>query len=166
MKRLRVLPQTFGLIMLLGIASFALPSPVQAGGVHVSIGLGLPFPVVVAPPPPVVVAPYPVFVQPAPVIVAQPPVVVTRPRVVYGHPYYREHHALGTINTGSTGNITVITTMIRRPTAQSLRRENSSSKHTTPFPTAMLRKGVVFLCRPALGYFSSASLGGSVTYTS
>jgi hypothetical protein len=92
MKRLRVLPQTFGLIMLLGIASFALPSPVQAGGVRVSIGVGLPFPVVVAPAPPVVVAPYPVFVQPAPVIVAQPPVVVTRPRVVYGNPYYREHY--------------------------------------------------------------------------
>jgi hypothetical protein len=91
MKRLRILPQTCGLIVLLGIASFALPSPVQAGGVHVSIGLGLPFPVVVAPPPPVVVAPHPVFVQPAPVIVAQPPVVVTRPQVVYGHPYYREH---------------------------------------------------------------------------
>jgi hypothetical protein len=73
---------------------------------------------------------------------------------------------IGTISTGNTGNITVIMTMIRIATAQSLRRKDSASKHTTPFPTAMMWKGVGFLCRPALGYGSTGSLGGSVTYTS
>ena len=73
----------------------ALPLPAQAGGVQVSIGVGLL--VVVAPasvigqPAPVVV-PQPVIVQHAPVIVTEPPVVVAEPRVVYGYPYYRGYH--------------------------------------------------------------------------
>ena len=72
-----------------GIASLALPFSAQAGGVHVSIGVGVP---VVVAPAPVIVQPapvviqQPVIVQRAPVIVAEPPVIVAEPRVVYGYP--------------------------------------------------------------------------------
>src|SRR6266446_4396863 len=98
----RMLVRTLGVVTLVGIASLGLPCPAQAGGVHVSIGVGLP--VVVAPAPVVVqpapvVVPPPIIVQRAPVMVAPPPVVVTAPRVVYGYPYsrgasrhWRHHH--------------------------------------------------------------------------
>src|SRR5262244_2323460 len=89
------LVRTLGVVTLVGMASLALPFAAQAGGVHVSIGVGAP----------VVVAPAPVIVQPAPVVVPQPvivqraPVIVAEPRVVYGYPssrgYYRHwkrHH--------------------------------------------------------------------------
>ncbi len=89
------LGRTLGVVTFVGIASLTLPFSAQAGGVHVSIGVGVP----------VVVAPAPVFVQPAPVvvqqpvivqrvpvIVAEPPIVVAEPRVVYGYPSYRGYY--------------------------------------------------------------------------
>jgi hypothetical protein len=80
MKCMNTLVRTLGVVTLVGMASLALPFPVQAGGVQVSIGVGLPFPGVVYP--------APVIVQRAPVIVTEP-LVVAEPRVVYGYPYYR-----------------------------------------------------------------------------
>jgi len=82
-----------GLVAFVGLTLAALPA--HAGGLRVSIGFGLPIPVIVAPAP-VVVVPQPVYVQPAPVVVARPPVVVTpppvvvvEPPVVYAPTYYR-----------------------------------------------------------------------------
>lgn len=54
--------QIVGLSAFLGLASFALARPAHAG-VHVSVGIGLPVPVIVAPPP-AVVYPAPVIVGP------------------------------------------------------------------------------------------------------
>ncbi len=88
MKRMNMLLRTLGVVTLVGMASLALPFPAQAGGVQVSIGVGLPFPGVVYPAP-VIVAPQPVIVQRAPVMVIEPPVMVAEPRVVYGYPYYQ-----------------------------------------------------------------------------
>jgi hypothetical protein len=87
--------RTLGVVTLIGMASLALPFSAQAGGVHVSVGVGVP--AVVAPAPVIVqqapvVVPQPVIVQRAPVIVTEPPVVVAEPRVVYGYPSYRGHH--------------------------------------------------------------------------
>jgi hypothetical protein len=95
MKRISTLVRALGVVTLVGMPSLALPFPAQAGGVHVSIGVGLP--VVVAPAPVIVqpapvVVPQPVIVQRAPVFVTEPPVVVAEPRVVYGYPYYRGSH--------------------------------------------------------------------------
>jgi len=104
MQRISTLLRTFGIVSFCGLAALALPSPAHAGGVHVSVGFGLPVPVFVAPAP-VVVAPQPaviypappVYVQPVPVVVEQPPVVV-EPQVVYaqpsyaGYPYYRGYY--------------------------------------------------------------------------
>jgi PXPV repeat (3 copies) len=87
MKRTSKLLRMFGILTFLAVASLALPLSSHAGGVHVSIGLGLPFPVVVAP--------QPVVVHPAPVIVARPPVMVAGPHVVYTHPYYGGHRHWG-----------------------------------------------------------------------
>ena len=90
MKRTRKLLRMFGTLTFLAVASLALPLSSHAGGVHVSIGLGLPFPVVVAPQEHV-----PVVVHPAPVIVARPPVMVAGPHVVYTRPYYGGHRHWG-----------------------------------------------------------------------
>jgi hypothetical protein len=68
----------------LGIAEFGVPQPAQAGGVRLSIGIGIPTPVYVAPAP-VVVAPAPVLVYPPPAVVYPYPVVVTPPYFVYKH---------------------------------------------------------------------------------
>jgi hypothetical protein len=89
------LVRTLGVMTLVGMASLTLPFSAQAGGVQVSVGVGVP--VVVAPAPVVVqpapvVVPQPVIVQRAPVIVTEPPVVVAEPRVVYGYPSYRGHY--------------------------------------------------------------------------
>ena len=98
MKCMNTLVRTLGVVTLVGMASLALPFPVQAGGVQVSIGVGVPFPGMVYPAPvivqpaPVIVAPQPVIVQRAPVMVIEPPVVVTEPRVVYGYPSYRGYY--------------------------------------------------------------------------
>lgn len=94
MQGISMLVRTLGVMTVVGMASFGLPVLAQAGGVRVSIGVGVP--VVVAPAPVVVqpapvVVPQPVIVQRAPVIVAEPP-VVAEPRVVYGYPYYRRAH--------------------------------------------------------------------------
>src|SRR5215510_6249777 len=81
MKRMSTFLRTFGLASVLGLAALAVPLSAHAGELQVSIGFGLPLPVVVAPPPvyvappPVVVAPPPVYVEPAPVVVTQPQVV-------------------------------------------------------------------------------------------
>jgi hypothetical protein len=48
------------------------------------------------------------------------------------------------IDTGGTGNTTVMT-MIRSTATHSWHREDSLSKQTTPFPAEMARKGVLFL---------------------
>jgi hypothetical protein len=84
--------RTLGMVTIIGMASLALPVLAQAGGVQVSVGVGLPVavapaPVIVQPAP--VVVPQRVIVQRAPVIVAEPPVVVAEPRVVYEYPSYR-----------------------------------------------------------------------------
>ena len=92
MERIRTLPWIFGLVMLLGIASLALPLTAHAGGLYVSVGLGLPVPVVVAPAPVVVTRPQPVIVQSAPVVVTRPPVIVGEPRVEYERPYHGGYH--------------------------------------------------------------------------
>ncbi len=105
MPCISTLVRTLGVMTLVGMASLSLPFPAQAGGVHVSIGVGLPVvvapaPVIVQPAPVVVsqpvivqpapvVVPQPVIVQRAPVIVTGPPVVVAEPQVVYGYPAYR-----------------------------------------------------------------------------
>jgi hypothetical protein len=73
-----------GVLAFLGVASLTIPLSAHAGGVQVSIGIGLPLPVTVVPAP-VVVAPRPVIVYPAPVVVAPPPVVIAPLRV--GHPH-------------------------------------------------------------------------------
>src|SRR6266446_6265902 len=113
----RMLVRTLGVVTLVGIASLGLPCPAQAGGVHVSIGVGLP----------VVVAPAPVIVQPAPVVVP-PPIIVQRApgvRVPLHHARCGHHHGrcphrawcMGTLTPGAllaTGDITTtITTGIR-----------------------------------------------------
>src|SRR5437867_6263941 len=79
MKCMNTLVRTLGVVTLVGMASLALPFPAQAGGVQVSIGVGLPFPGVVYPAPMIVqpapvVVPQPIIVQRAPVIVTEPPV--------------------------------------------------------------------------------------------
>ena len=89
------LVRTLGVMTLVGMASLSLPFPAQAGGVHVSIGVGQPVavtpaPVIVQPAP--VVVPQPVIVQRAPVIVAEPPIVIAEPRVVYRQPSHRRSH--------------------------------------------------------------------------
>ena len=91
MKRMNMLLRTLGVVTLVGMASLALPFPAQAGGVQVSIGVGLPFPGVVYPAP-VIVAPQPVIVQRAPVMVIESPVMVAEPRVVYGYPSYQGYY--------------------------------------------------------------------------
>jgi hypothetical protein len=101
MQRINTLLRTFGIVGFCGLAALAHPRPAHAGGVHVSVGFGLPGPVFVAPAP-VVIAPQPtvvypappVYVQPAPVVVEQPPVVV-QPQVVYGQPSYRGYAYYG-----------------------------------------------------------------------
>jgi hypothetical protein len=42
MERIRTFPRMFSLVMFLGIASLAMPLTAHAGGLHVSVGLGLP----------------------------------------------------------------------------------------------------------------------------
>ena len=69
-------------------AVWVMPQAAHAGGVHLSIGVGIPAPVYVGPPP-VVFHPAPVIIQPAPSVVYPgvvfpPPVVYTVPYGVYG----------------------------------------------------------------------------------
>jgi hypothetical protein len=64
----------------------AMVAPAQAGGVDLSIGIGLPIPMVIGPAP-VVVTPSPVMIPPAPMVVSPPAVVVQEPPVVYGRPW-------------------------------------------------------------------------------
>ena len=49
MKRMRMFLRTFGAVSFFGLVALALPA--HAGGLHVSIGVGLPFPVAVFPAP-------------------------------------------------------------------------------------------------------------------
>jgi hypothetical protein len=98
MKRAHGMLWRFGVVTFLGmgLVSLMLPWPAQAGGVHVSVGFGLPLPVVVAPAPvyvepaPVYVEPAPVYVQPAPVVIHRRPVVVHPAPVVVADPYPRQ----------------------------------------------------------------------------
>ena len=78
MQRMSTLVRTLGIVGVCGLAALALPLPAHAGGVHVSVGFGLPWSVVVAP--------APVVVAPRPVVVARPTVVYTAPVVVYPAP--------------------------------------------------------------------------------
>ncbi len=79
--------QSLGRLIRVGVVCLGLApvTPAFAGGVDVSIGIGVPAPVVVAPAP-VFVAPPPVIVQPAPVLVSPPAVVVQEPPVGSGRP--------------------------------------------------------------------------------
>jgi hypothetical protein len=88
MERIRTFPRMFSLVMFLGIASLVLPLTAHAGGLQVSVGLGLPVPVVVAPTPVVVTRPQPVIVPSAPVVVTRPPIIVGEPCVGSTRPYY------------------------------------------------------------------------------
>ena len=92
MKRRRALSWTVGMLVGLGVslALCIMPPSAAAGGVHLSIGIGVPAPVYVAPPP-VIVRPAPVVVQPYPGVVYPglvypPPVVYSAPCDVYGRP--------------------------------------------------------------------------------
>jgi hypothetical protein len=91
MKRVHGMLWRCGVVTFLGmgLVSLMLPWPAQAGGVHVSVGFGLPFPVVVAPVP-VYVEPAPVYVQPAPVVIHRPSVVVHPAPVLVADPYPRQ----------------------------------------------------------------------------
>jgi hypothetical protein len=102
MKRSRVLFWTGGMLVGLGVSliTWMMPPAADAGGVHLSIGIGIPAPVYVAPPP-IVVHPAPVIVQPAPGIVYPgvaypPPVVYAVPYGAYGNPVppviVKKHH--------------------------------------------------------------------------
>ena len=86
MKRSRVLSWTVAMLVGLGISlvTWVMPAPADASGVHLSIGIGIPAPVYVAPPP-IIVRPAPAIVQPAPGIVY--PGVVYPPPGVYAVPY-------------------------------------------------------------------------------
>src|SRR5438128_2635528 len=42
MQRITTLVRTLGVVTLVGMTSFAPPLPARAGGVHVSVGVGLP----------------------------------------------------------------------------------------------------------------------------
>jgi hypothetical protein len=112
MKRSRALSWTVGMLVGLGISltTWIMPAPANAGGVHLSVGIGIPGPVYVAPPP-IVVHPAPVIVQPAPGIVYPgvaypPPGAYAIPYGAYRHPvppvivrkyhgYYGYHPAYG-----------------------------------------------------------------------
>jgi hypothetical protein len=86
MTRKRALSVTVvGVVCLVvSLATWVMPPAADAGGVHFSIGIGVPAPVYVAPPP-VVVQPAPVFIQPAPGVVYPPPVGYTVPYGAYGY---------------------------------------------------------------------------------
>ena len=76
--------------LVVSLAIGVMPSAADAGGVRLSIGIGIPAPVYVAPLP-IVVHPAPVVVQPAPGlvypgVVYPPAVTYTPPYGVYGHP--------------------------------------------------------------------------------
>ena len=108
MQRINTLLRTCGIVGFCGLAALALPRPAHAGGVHVSLGFGLPVPVFVAPPPPVYVQPAsPVYVYPAPVVVEHPPVVV-QPPVVYGRPSLEATPPPGAM--GGPGDTAIMTT--------------------------------------------------------
>jgi hypothetical protein len=92
MERIRIFPRIFSLVMFLGIASLALPLTAHARGLHVSVGLALPVPVVVAPTPVIVTRPQPVIVPSAPVVVTRPPIIVGEPCVESTRPYYGGYH--------------------------------------------------------------------------
>jgi hypothetical protein len=92
MPHRKVLSLTVGVLvgLAVSIAVLVIPQSAHAGGVHLSIGIGIPAPVYVVPPP-VVVGPAPIIVQPAPGIVYPgvvypPPVAYTVPYDVYGRP--------------------------------------------------------------------------------
>jgi hypothetical protein len=93
MKGMRTLLSMCGMLTVFGMASLALPHPADAGGLHVSIGLGVP-----VYPTPVIVAPPPAVVYPAPVVIAPPPVVSGAAPVLVGgysrypHRHWRHHH--------------------------------------------------------------------------
>jgi hypothetical protein len=97
MKRSRTVVWTVGILAALGVslATWMLPPVADAGGVNLSIGIGIPAPVYVAPPP-VVVHPAPVIVHPAPRVVYPPPGAYAVPYGVYGYPVppviVRKHH--------------------------------------------------------------------------
>jgi hypothetical protein len=85
MPRMSTLVRMLGIAGVFGLAALALPLPTHAGGVHVSVGFGRPWPVIVQPAP--VVVARPTVVYPAPVI-AQAPVVVADPPEGYAPPAY------------------------------------------------------------------------------
>jgi hypothetical protein len=102
MKRSRALSWTIGILVGLGVSliTWVIPAPADAGGVRLSIGIGIPAPVYVAPPP-VIVQPAPVIVHPAPGIVYPgvvypPPGAYAVPYGAYGHPVppviVKKHH--------------------------------------------------------------------------
>ena len=84
MKRVNAVLWGLGVLTFLGLSvvGLAMPAPAHAGDFHLSIGLGIPLPVIVVPTP-VAVVPSPVIVRPAPVIAYQPPVVVAEPYIVH-----------------------------------------------------------------------------------
>lgn len=86
---------TFGMMICLGIGMVGLLNPrsAEAGDVHFSIGIGIPFPIAVVP--------APVIMYPAPVVVAEPYIVHPYPPHLppglakkyygYSHPAWHGH---------------------------------------------------------------------------
>ena len=98
MQRINTFLRTCGMVSFFGLAALALPLPAHAGDLRVSIGFGVPMPVVVAPQP-VIVHRAPVVVVQPQVVYAQPQVIYAQPQIVYTQPYYagyrkpwRHHH--------------------------------------------------------------------------
>jgi hypothetical protein len=85
MTRRRALSVTvIGAVCLaVSLATWVMPRVADAGGVRLSIGIGIPAPVYIAPAP-IVVQPAPGIVYPG--VVYPPPVVYATPYGVYGHP--------------------------------------------------------------------------------
>jgi hypothetical protein len=85
MTHRKVLSWTVAVLVGLGvsIATLGMSQPAHAGGVHLSIGIGIPAPVYVAPAP-VVVQPAPAIVYPG--VVYPPPGAFTVPCDIYGRP--------------------------------------------------------------------------------
>ena len=102
MTRSKLLSLTVGVLagLAVSIVVLLMPQPVHAGGVHLSIGVGIPAPVYIVPPP-VIVQPTPSFAYPG--VVYPPPVVYSVPYGVYGRPlppglakkYHGHHHGHG-----------------------------------------------------------------------
>ena len=110
MQRINTFLRTCGMVSFFGLAALALPLPAHAGDLRVSIGFGVPMPVVVAP--------QPVIVHRAPVVVVQPQVVYAQPQVVYAQPQIPSPTTRAIGSPGDTTIMTMTTAIMRIRTLQ------------------------------------------------